>query len=115
MLEAAMLLITVDWRHLCAGFGHALLEEAHRRRLRENRQASPHPAQSTIGHHAASFLYVREVRLHVHASSEDWTLMCDLCLQPCRLAADQGDNPVALQEALIEIEKDQVHMSLSHA
>ena len=46
--------------------------------------------------------------MHVHVSSEIWSLMC-ASLQLCRLAADQGDNPVALQEALIEIEKDQVH------
>ena len=33
-------------------------------------------------------------------------LMCRFLLLG-RLAADQGDNPVALQEALIEMEKDQ--------
>ena len=52
--------------------------------------------------------------MHILASSEVWSLMC-ASLQLCRLAADQGDNPVALQEALIEIEKDQVCMFVQHA
>ena len=68
---------------------------------------------STIGPHAASFLHVRQERMHVHVSSEAWSLMY-ASLQLCRLAADQGDNPVALQEALIEIEKDQVNISTMH-
>ena len=51
--------------------------------------------------------------MHVYASSDVWTLMCASHMRLCRLAADQGDNPVALQEALIEIEKDQVHCSTS--
>jgi hypothetical protein len=53
--------------------------------------------------------------MYIYAGSEVWALMCALRWCRCRLAADQGDNPVALQEALIEIEKDQVHVSVKHA
>jgi hypothetical protein len=50
--------------------------------------------------------------MHVCASSSVWDLTHAWRAEFCRLAADQGDNPVALQEALIELEKDINHQGM---